>query len=330
MVVTAQCSPAGDSGGGTVTVDGWDPQSLQKMAHAEFQLPDNVLTATEKVRPGTALEVICAPTNLTNSNDILAVRSLFDRDFTKLAVVIQDPQSMATHVGYVDRSGKFTDLTGEEDFGDTPQEDNAAMSPDGDAVWFTSEVDDEDHIASRPLDGDHKAVGERPIEDIGESHLFVVGTPGTAVVGSSARLSPDGKRVLAEGRLLDVKPDRAVIGPAAIDQATSVSCGESASGDALGWIDNDTVLCSGPDNRFSTFDLTPNAAASGPILPSNDRNNYVLGISPDGQKFAFLSVKEEKRDYYVSDVKPGSTPTKVEPPADFARMIGKLFVLDWR
>lgn len=329
MVVTAQCTPAGDSGGGTVTLDGWAPQGLEKKAHAEFQLPDTVLITSEKVRPGTALEDLCAPTNLTSSNDILAIRSLFDRDFTKLAVVIQDPKSMATHVGYVDRSGKLTDLTGEEDFGNTPHEDNAAMAPDGDAVWFTSDVDGDDHIANRPIGGDHKPVGDQPIEHLSEAHLFVVGSPGTAVASSSARLSPDGKRLLAEEKLLDVKPG-GVIDPNAIEQAKTLSCGESSSGVPVGWIDADTVLCSGPDKRFSTLDIAPNATAGAPILPSNDRNNYLLAISPDGQKFAFLSVKEEKRDYYVSDVKPGSTPTKVEPPAEFAQMIDKLFVLDWR
>lgn len=327
MVVTAQCTPAGDSGGGTVTLDGWDAQSLEKKAHAEFQLPDTVLTKSEgKVRPGTALEDLCAPTNLTSSSDILAVRSLFDRDFTKLAVVIQDPKSMATHVGYVDRSGKLTDLTGEEDFGNTPHEDNAAMALDGEAVWFTSDVDGEDHIANRPVDGDHKPVGDQPIEHLSEAHLFVVGTPGTAVASSSARLSPDGRRVLAEGKLLDAEPG-GVIDPNAIEQAKPAPCAESSS---VGWIDDDTVLCSGPDKRFSTLDLTSNAKEGTPILPSNDRNNYLLAIAPDGQKFAFLSVQEEKRDYYVSDVKPGSTPTKIEPPAEFAQMINKLFVLDWR
>ena len=331
MVVTAQCAPAGDSGGGTVTVDGWDSQSLQKMAHAEFQLPETVLTKSEKARPGTALEDICAPTNLTDSSDILAVRSLFDRDFTKLAVVIEDPQSKATHIGYVDRSGKLTDLTGEEDFSNTPHEDNAAMAPDGNAVWFTSEVDGDDHIASRSVTGDHKPANEQPIEYVGD-HLFVVGNPGSAVMGDRARLSPDGKCVLVDDKVVELSSDSRVIGKDAIDRAPDAGCMKvgSSSGQAVGWVDDDTVLCSGPDERFSTLDVTPNATRSAPILPSNDRNNYILGISPDGQKFAFLSVKEEKRDYYVSDVKPGSTPTKVGPPADFAQMLGKLFVLDWR
>ncbi|TDO66437.1 hypothetical protein EV651_1042 [Kribbella sp. VKM Ac-2571] len=328
MVVTAQCSP-GDSGGGLVTVDGWNPQTLQKMAHAEFQLPDTVLTKPEKVRPGTALEGLCAPDSRISSGDILAVRSLFDRDFTKLAVVVQDPESMATHVGYVDRSSKLTDLTGPEDFGNTPHEDNAAMAPDGNAVWFTSEVDDTDRIASRAVTGDHKT-DEQPIENVGESHLFVVGTPATAVVGGSARLSPDGKRLLAEGKLLQLPADRRVIGPEMIGQAPSVSCGESGSAAPIRWIDNDTVLCDGPGGRFSTLDVAPNAKPSAPILPANDHNNYVLGISPDGQRFAFLSVMESERHYYVSDLQPGSVPTKIEPPAEFSKMIGALFVLDWR
>lgn len=331
MVVTARCSP-GDSGGALVIVDGWNPQSLKKMAHAEFRLPDTVLTKVERVRPGTALDVLCAPTNLTDSDDILAVRSLFDRDFAKLAVVIQDPQSKATHVGYVDRSGKLTDLTGQEDFGNTPHEDHAAMAPDGSAVWFTSEVDDKDYVARRPLAGDHKVFDQQPVDYVDEYHMFVVGTPGTAVLGDSARLSPDGRRLLADYSVLELSPDRRFIGPDAIDQAPGPSCGETGSSHPIGWIDNDTLLCGSSlsGQRFSTIDLTADAKPSAPILPSNDHENFVLGISPDGQRFAFLSVKETARDYYVSDLKPGSTPTKIEPNGEFANMLDTLFFLDWR
>ncbi|BCJ33800.1 hypothetical protein Athai_13030 [Actinocatenispora thailandica] len=332
MVVTARCS-TGDSGGTVVTVDGWNPQSLTKKAHAEFRLPDTVLTKVDGVRPGTALEDLCAPTNLTDNDDILAVRSLFDRDFTKLAVVIQDPESKATHVGYVDRSGKLTDLTGQEDFGTTPHEDNAAMAPDGSAVWFTKEVDDKNYVARRALAGDHKVADQQSVEFVGERHVFVVGTPDTAVLGNSARLSPDGRRLLTEGGLLDLSDHRRFIGPDAIEQAPPLYCDKKTrSGGAIGWIDNDTVLCTSgfSGQRFSTLDLTPDAKLSAPILPSNDHKNFVLGISPDGQRFAFLSVKETERHYFVSDLKPGSTPKKIEPSGEFANMLDALFFLDWR
>ncbi|MFC4110358.1 hypothetical protein [Micromonospora zhanjiangensis] len=330
MIVTAGCS-AGD-GGGLVTVDGWSARNLTKTAHAEFRLADSVLTRTEGARPGTALGILCAPPNVTDRTDVLAVRSLFDRDFTRLAVVIQDPQTKATHVGYVDRSSKLTDLTGQEDFGNTPHEDNAAMAPDGSAVWFTSVVEHKDQVARRTVDGDHQAVDQQPVETVGERHLFVVGTPGIAVLGNSAQLSPDGKRLLVEDSLLERPTDRPFIGPDAIDKAPAAPCDSAKDGDAIAWIDNDTVLCGSSlsGQRFSTLDLTPNAKAGAPILPSNDHRNFVLGISPDGQQFAFLSVKGTARDYYVADLKPGTTPRKIEPNAEFTSMLGTLFFLDWR
>ncbi|WP_460526827.1 hypothetical protein [Flindersiella endophytica] len=331
LLVTAVCTP-GNGGGGIVSVDGWSPQNLKKVAHAEFQLPDTVVTKTEEVRPGTAVDDLCSPDGLTDSNDILAVGSLFDQNFTKLAVVIQDPKSMATHVGYVDRSGKLTDLTGQEGFGNTPHEDNAVMAPDGSEVWFTREVDEEERVASRPLAGDHQVVDRQQVESVGESHLFVVGTPATAVLGGGPRISPDGKRLLSGGGVLEIPAGRRVIDEDLVDQATPVSCGEPDAGSAIRWIDNDTVLC-GSDligQRFSTLDLAPNATPSAPILPGNDHKNFVQVVSPDGKRFLFLSVNENARDHYLSDLEPGSTPKKAEPSGEFSALGVAVFFLDWR
>ncbi|WP_433513473.1 hypothetical protein ACQP2T_59520 [Nonomuraea sp. CA-143628] len=256
--------------------------------------------------------------------------SLFDQDFTKMAVVTEDPQTAATHVGYVDRAGKFTDLTGNEDFGNTPHEENAAFSRDGSAVWFTYEVTDQpgistkDRVASRALAGDHKAIDQLEVRTANHMNLIMVGrSPSRAVVAGSAFLSPDGKRLLAESRVLEVPAEGQGVGPDLVDKGRYVSCGTG------GWLDNDTVLCSA-DGRFAALDIASGARAGAPIVPSNDYSNHAMVISPDGQRFAFLSQKGAAINYYLCDTKPGSTPQKVERTGKFSTLGDTAAFIEWR
>lgn len=330
VIVTAVCSPANGSGA-FVNVDGWDPQSWKHVAHAEFRLPDTAVVQSDRARPSTAVRKLCEPNNMSvDAGDVTAVKSLFDRDFTKMAVVTEDPQTEGTHVGYLDRSGKFTDLTGNEDFGNTPREDNAAFAPDGSAVWFTYEVDNQDRVASRALAGDHKAVDQLQVETAGESHLIVVGTPGMAVLANDAYLSPDGKRLLTESRVLEFAADRRAVGPDLVEKGRFISC---EGGDQVGWLDNDTVLCDARntyEGRFAILDISPGMKPGAPIVPDNDHQNNGMVVSPDGQKFAFLSAKGTTRDYYLCDAKPGSTPKKVERTGEFSTLGDTAVFIDWR
>ncbi|MGP3961681.1 hypothetical protein ACTWPT_37360 [Nonomuraea sp. 3N208] len=327
MIITAVCS-RGNGSGGVVNVDGWNPQSWKHLAHAEFQLPDTAIVEYDRSEPNTAVRQLCEPDELpADAEDVTAIRSLFDQDFTKMAVVTQDPQIAATHVGYVDRAGKFTDLTGNEDFGNTPHEHNAAFSRDGSAVWFTYEVTDQpgistkDRVASRALAGDHKAVDQLEVRTAQE--LIMVGrTPSRAVVASSAFLSPDGKRLLARGYVLDVPAEGQGVSPDLVEKGRYISCGG-------GWLDNDTVLCSA-DGRFAALDIASGAKPGAPILPSNDHDNHAMVISPDGQRFAFLSQKGAAMDYYLCDTKPGSTPQKVERTGEFSALGDTAAFIEWR
>ncbi|MEQ4715849.1 hypothetical protein [Nonomuraea sp. B19D2] len=329
MIVTAVCSP-GNGSGGVINVDGWNPQSWKHVARAEFQLPDTAIVASDQARPNSAVRKLCEPDELpADAGDVAAIRSLFDQDFTKMAVVTEDPQTEATHVGYVDRAGKFTDLTGNEDFGNTPHEDNAAFSRDGSAVWFTYEVVDQagtstkNRIASRALAGDHKAVDQLEIATVGEQNLIMVGrTPSRAVLTSSAQLSPDGKRLLAEGRVLEVPAEGQAVGPDLVEKGRYLTCDG-------GWLDNDTVLCEA-DDRFAALDIASGAKPGAPILPSNDHQNYGMVISPDSQRFAFLSAKGAAKDYYLCDTKPGSTPKKIERTGEFSTLGDTAAFIEWR
>ncbi|MBB5780214.1 PD40 domain-containing protein [Nonomuraea jabiensis] len=322
------CSSAGEERG--PGVDGWNPQSWKHLAHAQFQLPDTAIAESDKATPNTAVRQLCEPDELpADAGDVAAIRSLFDQDFTKMAVVTQDPQTAATHVGYVDRAGKFTDLTGNEDFGNTPHEHNAAFSRDGSAVWFTYEVTDQpgistkDRVASRALAGDHKAVDQLEIGMVGESNLIMVGrAPSRAVVDSSAFLSPDGKRLLAGGYVLDVPAEGQGVGRDLVEKGRYISCDG-------GWLDNDTVLCSA-DGRFAALDIASGAKPGAPIVPSNDYDNHAMVISPDGQRFAFLSEKGAATDYYLCDTTPGSTPQKVERTGEFSALGDTAAFIEWR
>lgn len=330
VIVTAVCSP-GNGSGGVVNVDGWEPQSWKHVAHTEFRLPDTAVVRSDKGRPATAVQELCKLADmLADARDVTAIRSLFDQDFTKMAVVTEDPETEGTHVGYLDRSGKFTDLTGNEEFGNTPHEDNAVLVPDGSAVWFTHEVDGQERVASRALAGDHKAVDQLQVETVGERHLIVVGTPGRVVLANDAHVSPDGKRLLSESYVQELAADLRAVGPDLVEKGRFISCN---GGGQVGWLDNDTVLCdakSTREGRFATLDISPEAKPGAPIVPDNDHGNNGMVVSPDGQKFAFLSAKGTVRDYYLCDTKPGSTPKKVERTGEFSTLGDTAVFIDWR
>ncbi|TDE39903.1 hypothetical protein E1295_32715 [Nonomuraea mesophila] len=244
-----------------------------------------------------------------------------------MAVVTKDPETEATHVGYVDRAGKFIDLTGNQDFGNTPHEHNAAFARDGSVIWFTYRAPDgnfeqtKDRVASRPLTGDHKAVDHLEFKGvISEDMITLEG--GRAVLAGEAFLSPDGKRLLAGGRVLDAPPEAQAVGPDLVDGG-SIPCGD-------GWVDDDMVLRDTQDDRFATVDTTPGAEPGAPIVPENDHRNEPMVISPDGQRFVFLSAKGAARDHFISGTEPGSTPEKVERTGPFATLGDTAVFIEWR
>lgn len=325
MIITAVCSRGN---GSVVSLDGWHPRSWKHLAHAEFRLPDTAVAEHDSSEPNTAVRRLCEPDELpTDAGDVTVVRSLFDQDFTKMAVVTEDQRTGATHVGYVDRTGKFTDLTGNQDFGNTPHEHNAAFARDGSAVWFTYEVTDEpgtstkDRIASRALAGDHKLVDRFEVSTA-QNLVMVRSTPSQAVMANSAFLSPDGRRLLAEGYVLDVPAQAQGVGPDLVEKGRYLACD-------YGWLDDDTVLC-GENGRYAALDIAPGAKPGPPILPSNDHRNSAMVISPDGGRFAFLSQKGAALDYYLCDTKPGSTPQKVERTGKFSTLGDTAAFIEWR
>lgn len=335
LIVAASCT-GGSTGGGLVEVDGWDPRTWKHEAHTEFRLPEVV--ATDDTHrdygrgPYTALRELCDPEEPADEASWSDIRSLFDQNFTKVAVVIEDRASGVWHVGYVDRSGQLTDLTGDEDsFGREPREENAVLSADGQTVWFNA-LDDtagsgpvQSHVASRPVSGDHEATQHWKGAKDTERGLITMGNPTRVALGFHASLAPDGKHVEIDGHIVPT-PDRpGVIPPDIVDTAQSVTDGQNVTG----WIDNDTVL-SDLSGNFYAVDITPKAKRSAPILPDNDRKNMAMVPSPDGRQIVFQSRQNDSTTFYVVGTEPGSTPTQIKDDDRLATLGKAAVFIEWR
>ncbi|KAF4408545.1 hypothetical protein [Streptomyces lycii] len=323
VIISASCTPgtktADDWYGGVISVDGWEPGSFKHVAHTEFRLPDTALVG---MTDDTAIAALCHP---AEKGDISSMRSLFDRDFTKIAVVTVDQQTGDPHVGYVDRQGKFTDLTGEAeaDFGEDPEEKAAAFSPEGDAVWLTYNDGEETVVASRPVDGGHELVdhGRVPYGDL----ITTVGTPTKAVLGDHITLSPDGQH-LATGRGVVKVPQERVFLASTVTEEDNVIGTDCTT---VGWVDDDTVLCTELSN-YSRVDLGPNAQPGEPILPENSDRLFTTAASPGGEQISFITEDGDLYEHWITDTTPGSTPEKVEPGGDFAALESTPVFIDWR
>ncbi|WP_432968262.1 hypothetical protein [Dactylosporangium sp. CA-233914] len=341
LLVTAVCS-AGANGGWLVSVDGWDPKTWKHESKAEFPVPASVVATEEqadaqpKVRSGLLALCTSAPggpldrSTRDGEGDAASVglaRSLFDRNFTKMAVVIRDENSRASHVGYVDRSGKLTDLTATDTgFGSTPMEQRAVLSPDGADVWFIYRADSVWKVGSRSTGGDHKLT-ERSTGKVPDLPLFLVGDPVHALVAYNVVVSPDGKRYTGwvPGNHND-DVFAVPTGTAALTDATP-KVADNGCAAAVGWLDNNTLLCG---NVAAVSVDGPKNKEKQPILPDTNRSNIGMVISPDGGHVVFLSVARTESEYWITETKPGATPKKVERTGEFSVLGDTAVFLEWR
>ncbi|MGW0990047.1 hypothetical protein ACWD46_28245 [Streptomyces sp. NPDC002486] len=359
VIVTASCSvPA--SRPASVTVTGWDPATWKRTVSRTFTVPAEAVVA-EADDVATPLVELCAdnfPVAGPSEDGPRAVaatrlRQLFDKDFSRMAVVLIDRETEATGVGYVETSGKLTKLSGapSDDFGDTPKEENAVFAQNGSAVWFT-ETDSSDHvrIASRSVAGDH-AVTEQAGGDgdyMDGAGLALAGDPVRGLFGKEVRISPDGRKATAfitwKGyNVVDV-PQRSALLKVKGVKATGIPF--DADCYPYGWADDSTVLC-GPrlgkakdpkrKNSFWTLDTSrldgtadlPKGALGDPIIPATDRKNTVRAVSQDGKQMIFASLQGTRLEFFVSAIAPGATPKKITAGgADRALSVGD--VLEWR
>ncbi|MEU0171854.1 hypothetical protein ABZ178_00630 [Streptomyces massasporeus] len=359
VIVTASCSvPA--SNPAAVTVTGWDPTTWKRTVSRTFTVPAEAVVA-EADDVASPLVELCAdnfPGVGTSEDGPRAVattrlRQLFDKDFSRMAVVLIDRETEATGVGYVDTKGKLTKLSGEQsdDFDDTPKEENAVFAQDGSAVWFT-ETDSSDRvrIASRSVAGEH-AVTEQAGGDgdyMDEAGLALAGDPARGLFGKEVRVSPDGRKATAfitwQGYNVADVPQRSALLKVGGVKAAGIP--SDADCRPYGWVDDRTVLC-GPrlgeakdpkrKNSFWTLDTSrldgtadlPKGALGDPIIPATDRKNTVRAMSQNGKQMIFASLQGTRLEFFVSAITPGATPKKITAGgADRALSVGD--VLEWR
>ncbi|BFV58419.1 hypothetical protein KCMC57_up35230 [Kitasatospora sp. CMC57] len=358
LVISAGCTvPA--SRPATVWVHGYDPATWNRVASVEFTLPAQAVIDKRDHEELSALYSLCAenlphqePDDGTATSDAAfgpRVRQLFDRDFTKLAVVTADDRTGARHVGYVDRAGKFTDLTGDGDgFASTPKEQDALFAPDGESVWFTHlDAARRQHIASRSLSGAHQITeqwaGEPPstLDNI----LLLGGSPLRGLLGPTPYVSPDGKRVagFVSGHGPSVTPVTASgpLGTKGLLRIPDFAC------EPAGWVDAHTLLCT-PDrtipgtehlNNIWTIDVDqlrpeesskPTDGAGPDLLPVTDRRNLPLAVSADGKRLLFRSVQGKVEQPYVTALTPGAQPQQITAQEAATALGYGDVVLEWR
>ncbi|MCC9311346.1 hypothetical protein LN042_30520 [Kitasatospora sp. RB6PN24] len=342
-----------------VWVEGYDPGSWKKTVSVEFTLPAQAVVSTAGGQL-SALQDLCAGNFPVPGGDDGAasdrafgprVRELFDHDFSRLAVVTTDDKTGASHVGYVDRAGKFTDLTGTASgFSSTPHEQDALFAPDGGSVWFTyRDPGGQFHIASRALTSDHRLVDQwsGPTDGADDLDLQLGGSPLRAVVGGTVRFGPDGRRAAG---FIDGAGDNVVAVPSSGVLKTNGDAGAITDQDCdpSGWVDDHTLLCAprglSPaqppyQNNLWTLDVDrmhpgdyehAKDAASPPLLPATDRKNLPEVVSPDGKKLLFRSVQGKDENAFVTDLTPGAQPQQITAPEAATALGSGDCVLEWR
>ncbi|MGA5822434.1 hypothetical protein ACPC54_31780 [Kitasatospora sp. NPDC094028] len=359
LVISAGCTvPA--SRPAKVWVEAFEPGSWKKVTEVEFTVPATAVVGARSGDKLSALQELCAgnfPSPGGGTDNPLdnasgpRIRQLFDHDFSRLALVTTDDRTGASHVGYVDLKGTFTDLTGAgAGFTSTPKEKDALFAPDGGSVWFTyRDPNGQDHIASRELAGDHKLTEQwsgAPAA-FGDLALTLGGNPLHGVTGGHVRFSPDGKRAVGyvdgEGQhVVTVTSSGLLKRDGNTGRIKDYDCRVS------GWIDGHTLLCApaavvGPKppyqnnlwsldiDRMNPTDNSNSKDGVGPVLlPATDRENIPQAISADGKKLLFRSLQGKQETAFVTGLTPGTQPEQVTPQ-DAATALGyNDVVLEWR
>lgn len=296
-VVTATCSMGARYAG--VNVEAWDAERWELRGTRNFFIPvDAAFSNVSGVKEvNSPLVELCGVSQYSPSpyevDDLEyvtpRVRALFDLAFTRMAVVLRDPDDTRTsHVGYVESGGNADDFVrlGE---GAGADEQNAVMSPDGRAVWFTYRTaEGEYRIGSRPAEGDHRLSDEGPASGH-ELPLAVSGKPAVAVQANMVRLAPSGRRLTATvpklfGHVFDT------LGSSGTLTARSARSAVLLSGclGIVGWVDDKRVLCRNKAGSFRTVDARsgrPEGATVAVVREEEGLAAQGMVVSPDGEKF---------------------------------------------
>ncbi|MET9686036.1 hypothetical protein [Streptomyces coeruleorubidus] len=295
-VVTATCHMGARYA--AVSVQAWDPTRWQPREERFFSIPtdaafSNYPGVKEVNSPLVDLCGVSPDSRSPYAVDDLEymtprIRALFDLAFTRMAVVLRDPDGKTTHAGFVESDAdqddyvRLSDATG----GD---EQNAVMSPDGRSVWFTYTTPAGAHrIGSRPAEGDHRLSDEAPATGH-DLPLALSGKPPHAVQANMVHLAPDGRRLTATapeifGHVFDTLDSS---GPLTATSARSATLLSGCVG-IVGWIGDDRVLCRTQSGAFRTVDARTGRAEGAAIAVVRPTDGVVaegMLVSADGKRF---------------------------------------------
>lgn len=281
-----------------ISVQAWDPERWTVRSERFFAIPSNAAFSnyTGVTAVNSPLVDLCnqGPDNTsrygvdTKEQRTPRIRSLFDLTFTRMAVVLRDPGSKATHAGFVESDDAQDDVVHLND-ATSADEQNAAMSPDGRSVWFTyTTTAGKQRIGSRAVGGDHHLSDEGPATGHGFP-LTVTGKPPLAIQADMVRVSPNGRRITASapkvfGTVFDAPVSSAPLTATTAHHATLVS---DCVG-AVGWIDDTRVLCRTSSGSFRAMDARSGRPAGAPISvvgPGDGTAAEGMLVSPDGKNF---------------------------------------------
>jgi hypothetical protein len=295
-VVTATCSMGARYAG--VNVQAWDPERWELRETRNFFIPvdaafSNYADVKDVHSPLVDLCGVSSDSPSPYAVDDLEyvtprVRALFDLAFTRMAVVLRDPDGRTTHAGFVESGGNADDFVRLSDAkGDDEQ--NAVMAPDGRSVWFTYiTADGERRIGSRSTEGDHRLSDEGPATGH-DLPLTISGKPPHAVQANMVHLAPDGRRLTATapkiyGHVFDTLDSS---GPLTAASARSATLLSGCVG-IVGWIGDDRLLCRNQSGSFRAVDARSGRAEGATIAVVRADEGMVaegMLVSADGERF---------------------------------------------
>jgi hypothetical protein len=282
------------------------------VASTTFELPD-----------GTKPSLDCEQYDSGRESPV-AMRSLFDRGFRRMAVTVTDTTTDAVRASTVDvASGvpaALPPIAG--GFGSTPDQESPVFQPGTDQLWFVDSGADQ-VMSLDPASGRTTSHGK----PTGNGGAIVPGPKGYFVVDdgqvSSTVVAPDGGHAMVERRLVPLGKTP-IESPGIGGGIDSVPGKEAACAFPQEWLDDQNLLCdssSGLEPKFDLVTFSPGrksiTADRTDLLPKTNRESFAAVPSPDRKSFAFLSRQGQQVTLFTQSLAPGSTPvqvTDVRPP----------------
>jgi len=256
-----------------------------------------------------------------------AVRQIFNRDYTRMAVTITNSSDRSRHVGYVNvDSGKVVDLNADStgDFAAAAQNDSPVYDPASGNIWYLDRNESSGAVLQRvsPV----KAVGPDggPPTTVGSwgGDAFVIeGTSGNLTGFTSSKQLPlPNPSGTADAEYNSIRPSlslqtadegKELLSIKGLDGLPSTEeRGLPARGTVpLAWVDDSTLITatdiSTTSNTtasamqlFRFSDNLRSVLSTSPLIPDSDRTNVSPVVSPDHDSVIFISGRGNTAGIY--------------------------------